>query len=208
MKEVWVKLDDLVENGQGYSVSNLGNVWSNKTNRLLKPGNKRGGYVFVCFSQEAMVKQYDIHRLVAIAFLENNDEDKREVNHIDGDKSNNRLENLEWVTPSQNKKHAYRTGLRKPLPPENMVKAIQRNCRAVTRYEMNTEKVVGVYQSGAELARLLCDIPPTSIHYQCANKSFPTKSNYYHRFSTQQEIEEAKTKGMYYGTNYPRRANA
>lgn len=54
-----------------------------------------------------------VHRIVATYFCDN-PEHKPEVNHIDGNKSNNRASNLEWVTRSENERHAYRTGLAKP----------------------------------------------------------------------------------------------
>lgn len=55
-----------------------------------------------------------IHRLVAIAFIPNKDKERDVVNHIDGVKTNNCVSNLEWVTTSENIKHAYRIGLHKP----------------------------------------------------------------------------------------------
>jgi hypothetical protein len=88
-----------------YSVADDGRVWSIISNKWLKPV-MRNGYCYVTLGK----KQYAIHRLVAEAFHKN-PEDKPQVNHIDGNKSNNCVDNLEWVTASENKQHAWDTGL-------------------------------------------------------------------------------------------------
>lgn len=72
----------------------------------------RKNYIQVELCKKGVRTQYLIHRLVANAFLPN-PENKPQVNHKDGDKSNNNLQNLEWVTQSENQKHAIRTGLAK-----------------------------------------------------------------------------------------------
>ena len=69
-----------------------------------------GGYYVVTLYKNGKSKQWYVHRLVAMAFLPN-DENKETVNHIDGDKSNNCLSNLEWATYSENVHHAIETGL-------------------------------------------------------------------------------------------------
>ena len=70
------------------------------------------GYPAVRLSKDNKQQDYTIHRLVAMTFLPN-PENKTQVNHIDGNKYNSRLENLEWVTPSENMQHAVKTGLLK-----------------------------------------------------------------------------------------------
>ena len=65
-------------------------------------------------TQEGKKKTYRVHRLVMMAFKPIEDMDKLEVNHIDGDKKNNALSNLEWCSSSENQKHAFQTGLQQP----------------------------------------------------------------------------------------------
>jgi len=94
-----------------YFVSVNGEVYSKKTKRLLKPLENEKGYLSVELwrNYKRVVKK--IHRLVAETFLEN-PRNLKEINHKDGNKQNNRAENLEWCTRSENLKHAYKMGLR------------------------------------------------------------------------------------------------
>jgi len=105
-----------------YEVSDLGRVRtvareSVKSNnrkcvvkeRILAQANVRG-YKKVTLKCDGIRKDMRVHRLVAMAFL---DKPKEMVNHIDGDKTNNRLDNLEWATRSENELHAYNNGLKK-----------------------------------------------------------------------------------------------
>lgn len=80
--------------------------------RILKPVLSKWGYYYITCAREGVDKKFMIHKLMAEAFLPN-PENKPEVNHIDGNKLNNRLENLEWVTKSENALHAHRLGLSK-----------------------------------------------------------------------------------------------
>lgn len=92
----------------GYTVSRCGIVRS-KGKELKSHVNSRG-YLNIWLSRGGATKQYRIHRLVAIAFIENKG-NLHEVNHIDGNKLNNNVENLEWSTRSNNMKHAFMNGL-------------------------------------------------------------------------------------------------
>jgi len=92
-----------------YAVSEDGRVWSYKTDKWLKPATTSNGYKSVRLNN----KTQNLHRLVAEAFCDK-PEGCNQVNHIDGDKTNNHASNLEWVTMSENHKHAYFTGIRKP----------------------------------------------------------------------------------------------
>lgn len=108
-----------------YQVSNFGNVKS--IDRIvtfingkevffkgvyLKKSFDRDGYIHLSLTKNRVSKNYFVHRLVAISFIPNI-LNKPLVNHIDGNKSNNIVSNLEWSTLSENRQHAYRTGLQR-----------------------------------------------------------------------------------------------
>lgn len=92
-----------------YQVSTLGRIKSNRSIKSLHID--KGGYLTVWLCKDSIQKNYKAHRLVALAFIPN-PENKATVNHIDGNKQNNCVENLEWATHSENINHANRTGLR------------------------------------------------------------------------------------------------
>lgn len=118
--EVWKD----IEGYEGlYQVSTCGNIKSLakprkngngrsyiQKEKLLKQTFTSTGYKKVELYKDGKRKGFKVHRLVAIAFIPNPD-NKPEVNHIDGNKINNNIDNLEWVTSSENSIHAYETGL-------------------------------------------------------------------------------------------------
>ena len=121
MKKLAEKWRDIMGYEGIYQVSNLGrarriamrhDTCQTKVpiERILKLKPMGGGYRGVCLCWKGQRKYISIHRLVASAFLENPNR-LPEVNHLDGDKTKNSTDNLEWVTKSQNALHAHRTGL-------------------------------------------------------------------------------------------------
>lgn len=92
-----------------YSISEDGAVFSYYSNFELKQF-MRNGYKAVCLVSDKKKKFKNIHRMLAEAFIEN-PLNKSQINHIDGNKTNNSLDNLEWATPSENITHAHKTGL-------------------------------------------------------------------------------------------------
>lgn len=88
----------------------FGNNFYITKEKILKNQKDKDGYLQVNLYQNKKAKHYKVHRLVAKAFIQNL-ENKPEVNHIDGNKENNCVSNLEWVLAKENIYHAYSTGL-------------------------------------------------------------------------------------------------
>lgn len=135
---MWKKIiiEDVETN---YSVSEDGKVRNDKTKKELSPRTQQG-YKHVTIYINKKSKSCRVHRLVALAFIPN-PYNKPYVNHKNGIRGDNRVENLEWVTPSENTQHAVNTGLFKPTRE-----------RGVVQYELSGEKIA-VYRSISEAAR-------------------------------------------------------
>lgn len=116
MQEIW----ESVNGYEGlYEVSNLGRVRSLKratTSGVVLKQTVKHGYMHVCLSKEGKPSTKSVHRLVAEAFIAN-PMDKPVVNHLDGDKTNNAVSNLEWATYSENELHSYMVLGKKPSRP-------------------------------------------------------------------------------------------
>lgn len=140
-----------VEGFEGiYQISNRGEVRSldrfdgirGIKGRTIKPNLKQNGYAQVGLRKEGKRKWVSIHRLVAIHFI-NNPKNKPQVNHIDCNKQNNNIENLEWVTAQDNYKHAKENGLIKPLKGEKhpyfgLFGERSKSAKKVVRYNKET----------------------------------------------------------------------
>jgi hypothetical protein len=97
MKEVY----KTIKNFPNYLISNLGNILNKKSGRFLLPSLDKDGYEVVVLSKNDHTTNKKIHRLVAKAFIKN-PTNKEVVDHIDNNRTNNRVDNLRWVTSSEN----------------------------------------------------------------------------------------------------------
>jgi hypothetical protein len=101
MKEIY----KIITEYPNYSISNFGNVKNNKTNKLLKIRFDKG-YNRVRLYNKNIANNHSVHKLVGEYFIPN-PKNKPEINHIDGNKLNNIVSNLEWNTKSENQTHRY-----------------------------------------------------------------------------------------------------
>ena len=115
MKEIKVeKVFKMVKGFEEYACTEFGEVMKLSSGKVISQFLVGvPPYYSVNFTINGKSKQQRVHRVVAMAWLDNDDpRNKTQVNHIDGDKYNNHISNLEWVTPSQNQQHALKTGLK------------------------------------------------------------------------------------------------
>lgn len=115
----WSEIDEqwiIIADAPNYAVSSEGRVQNLVTGRILKDGPNSGGYPCVKLYANGKNSQYRVHRLVMNAFCPT-DDPSLTVNHIDRDKTNNSIQNLEWVSHNDNIKHAAELGwLRRGRP--------------------------------------------------------------------------------------------
>ena len=140
MQETWKPIAGYEEL---YEVSDLGRVRSlgNDGTRVLKGSKLKNGYLNVCLSKNGNKKTYSIHRLVALTFIPNPN-DLPQVNHINEDKTDNRVVNLEWVSAKENCNHGTRNermGKTKSIPLVQLTLDYQFLCEWQSVHEIERE---------------------------------------------------------------------
>lgn len=133
-----------------YKVDSNGFIISKRDNRPMKPSLSPHGYLTTTVMINGKRKTIGIHSAVAKTFLGDKTIDGLVINHKDGNKQNNCLDNLEWVTPRENTLHSiYFLG--------NNTGALHHNAKKICGRDKNTGKIIYVYDSIIECARALCD---------------------------------------------------
>ncbi len=148
MVEIWKEINGY----EDYLISNIGNVISKKKIKhllLTKCKDNYGYYVVALFSNNKR-KTLKVHRLVALNFIDN-PYDKETVNHINGIKTDNRVENLEWCTSAENTYHANKTGLTN-IKGENHIKSVTNEKTVVKLRERYKNSNLNYRQIGEEFS--------------------------------------------------------
>ena len=161
--EIWKDINSY----NNYQVSNLGRIKSKERyvntaygakrkikEKILKPIlDSRGYYVICLYNKNGKSTPKTIHRLVGNAYIENIN-DYPIINHINGIKTDNRVENLEWCTQSHNVKEAYRLGLEKPQL-TNLGKFGNKNkkSRKIKQIDIETGKIINIFYGVCEAER-------------------------------------------------------
>ena len=192
MSEIWMKIDGY----ENYAVSSYGNVKNISTGKILKPGNNGKGYLHVgLYNSEHVGKTIMIHRLVACAFIPN-PMNLPQVNYIDEDKTNNRVDNLEWVTSFDNINHGThneRVGLNNPdrRPICSITSTGEVKYFDSGRHAQRYYKTIGIVARPAGIAKALKGVIDTyknlAWFYQEDTSGIKT---YYQKFSCKRRKEE------------------
>lgn len=169
----------------GYMVSNLGRVLSFKRGVEIRPFMYKNGYYAVSLRDGKVGHNELIHRLVAEAFVPN-DGGLPEVNHINGDKTDNRAENLEWCTRKQNMEHAAATGLLNT--PKRMAHLDNMTRIAAKSHKRPVIRSDGEYFDSVHDAARAIGASPSNVSAVCRGK-YKSCEGFTFRYATDEERE-------------------
>lgn len=162
MQEQFKSLDFL--GFPNYSVSNFGYVVNDKFNRVLKEKINHQGYHTIYLSKDNIRTFFRIHRLVALAFIPNPNK-LPQVNHKDENKSNNRVDNLEWCDNKYNSNY----GTKGKRLTNSLTNRVDQS-KPVKMIDLNTNEIIQIFPSAAEAARFLGKTSNINIVNVCNNK--------------------------------------
>lgn len=164
-----------------YLVNKDGQIYSKKRNKLLSPDKDKYGYLQVKLCKNGEIKNFKVHRLVALTFIQN-PLNLPQVNHLDGDKLNNNISNLEWCTCSQNNKHAWKLGLK-----ENVRAAARRLGKINIKFATEAR----IKHLDENLKELFDDIFKNNLKIKDIANKYNLSDKYIYKIKSKQKLQVA-----------------
>ena len=135
-------------------INKQGEIYSESSKKFLKYQEDKDGYFYINSTGRGIKTTHRIHRLVAETFI-NNPENKPQVNHIDGNRKNNHVDNLEWCTQSENIQHSYNIGLKNgPTYWKGKKGKLHPNSKKLGQYDLNNN-LIKTWDNAKEVNRKL-----------------------------------------------------
>lgn len=164
----------LIEGYCNYYIFSDGRVLNKNKNKFLKPLPNKG-YYHVMLCKNSKHKTFKIHRLVAMYYLDKI-EGKEEVNHIDGNKANNDVTNLEWCNRSENNKHAFLLGLK--FNNDKQKEAARKNGRLtkvpISKFVLILNIETGIYYDNIKMAANSANLSWSCLYSRLKRKNMYT----------------------------------
>lgn len=170
---------------EGYKISDDGRLWSEKTQKFLKPHLDKYGYIIYTISIDGKPITMTAHKMVALAFIPNPN-NLPQINHKDENKINNKVENLEWCTSEYNNNYGSHN--------QNMSETKKEKGstgKPVAMYDKNTGELLKTFVSASEAVRYVNGKAPGNILKCCEHKKW-YKTAYGYKW----EFCEVKEKGV------------
>ena len=177
-------MEVIIDGFPNYTINRNGVVKNIVTGKVKKPSKGANGYLYVDLYNQGASKKFYIHRLLGEHFIPN-PHNKRTINHKDGNKLNNSLDNLEWATDAENLKHALITGLRKPKSKKLSDELLR---KAFDEFMSSTKSI------SESAKKYKCSLTQLSIHFKEIAENSGVYNEYQNHLAYQKRLRAKNRK--------------